>query len=144
MDVLGLLLAVPGALVASLAYCGFLAWFKERLPPKLVAFATVAAFSVLILFGSELVLLSKFGALGSRELVGPIFYHAHRLCFYLAAPSLANLLMLRPKGFLSRWYVAFLPCALLGILAVFVEYVVSDALYGPDGVGGTFGKAPII
>jgi hypothetical protein len=68
----------------------------------------------------------------------------HRACFYLITPATANLLLLLGKGFVTRWYLAALPSAGIGVLAVIIEYAVSEALYGPDGVGGPYGNWQVL
>lgn len=98
MEELGLLLAIPGTLLESLVYCGFFKWLKRRLTENLIFAAVVASFALLILFAVEVALLRIFGVVASRELVGPAFYHVHRLCFYLLMPSLANVLTLRGRS----------------------------------------------
>jgi hypothetical protein len=73
--------------------------------------------------------------------IGPAFYVAHGLCFFLAVPALANLLVLR-DGKLSKWYTAPFVCAVLGSCVVIVEYVVYEGLFGVKGTGGPFAYPP--
>lgn len=139
METIGLLLAVPGAVFASLLYCAVLAWLKPHLNGTLITLAMVGSALLVAAFTSELVLLARWGPLESRAVIGPMFWHIHRGCFYLVTPATANLLLLRHQGIFARWYLAALPSAAVGVFAVVVEYTVSDALYGPNGIGGPYG-----
>jgi hypothetical protein len=88
----------------------------------------------------ELVLLITIGAVRSRGLLGPGFYVAHVIFFFLCPPALANVLVLRPKtGVVSQWWVAGALCTVLAFCLVLLQYGVSEALYGIDGDNGPYG-----
>jgi hypothetical protein len=92
----GILFSIPASFVASLVYCFLLAKFVVRLEPlsRLMWHVSVG---VLIGFGAEILLLVTLGAVRARELLGPGFYVGHVVLFFLGAPALANILLLRRR-----------------------------------------------
>ena len=145
MELFGIALSLPGAFTASLGYCWLMVhWLYPQFPGTL-RWLRLCSVCVLAVLGLEVGFLLAKGPIGTRALIGPAFWFAHRLCFYLGVPALANVLVLRNRmSFLSRWYVAAFPCALLGFSLVLMEFYVSEALYGVDGRGGPFGFPPPI
>ena len=94
---------------------------------------------LLFAFSAEVLLLATLGAVGSRTFVGPAFYVAHVVFFFLGTPALANVLLLRtPAPFVQRWYVAGILCTVFAFCLVLLQYGVSEALYGIDGTNGPF------
>jgi hypothetical protein len=94
---------------------------------------------VLGLFLVELMLLFTFGTVRSRAVLGPGFYVAHSALFFLCTPALANVLVLREGGwFARRWYFAPVICAPLAFFLVLLQYHVSEALYGLEGISGRY------
>jgi hypothetical protein len=141
MEILGIILSVPVAFMASLGYCFLLA--------KVVCgFETLrrvmwlASIVVLVAVGAELALLVTLGAVRSQALIGPAFYAAHVALFFLGTPALANVLVLRRPGAILRWYWAVPVCTLFAFGLVLLQYGVSEALYGVDGVDGQHIAAP--
>src|SRR5918995_6046106 len=93
--------------------------------------------SILIAFVIELLLLATLGAIRARAMLGPGFYAAHVLLFFVSTPALANALILRKRtGLVGRWYVAVPLCTLFALFLVLLQYGVSEALYGIDGGDG--------
>lgn len=95
-----------------------------------------ASFVVLVVFVVEIALLATVGAVRSRAAIGPLFYSAHLMVFFLGVPALANVLVLRRN--VKRWYVAVPLCTLFALVLVLMQYGVSEALFGIDGDGGPF------
>jgi hypothetical protein len=86
---------------------------------------------VLASFAGELALLVSLGSVRSRSLLGPGFYVAHVILFFLGPPALANLLVLRAQnGFFAKWYVAGALCTVFAFFLVLLQYTVSESLYG--------------
>jgi len=137
MEVFAILLSLPAAFLASLAYCYLLTKIVLR-EDALRRAMWRGSVLVLIAFAIEVTLLATAGAVRSRTLLGPMFYVAHSLLFFLGTPALANLLVLRqPRGIL-RWYWAVPVCTLFAFGLVILQYGVSEALFGVDGRHGPF------
>jgi hypothetical protein len=140
MEVFGSVLSVPVAFVASLVYCLVLAKVVVRFdrPSRWLRRASVA---VLTWFAVEVLLLATVGAVRARTVLGPSFYVAHVALFFLGAPALGNLLVLRrDAGVLSRWYAAVPLCTAFALVLVLLQYGVSETLYGIDGDNGPFSR----
>jgi len=138
MELLGIVLAVPVAFVASMLYCLVLA----KVMSKRIAFSQLvrrASYVLLSLFLVEILLLVTIGAVRSRGLLGPGFYVAHLVFFFLCTPALANILVLQQKrAIVGRWWVAGLICAAFAFGLVMLQVGVSEALYGVDGNDGPY------
>jgi hypothetical protein len=132
MEVFAIILAIPVAFVPNMLYCQFLVKIVSR-SERVSRWMRVASHIVLGAFAVELILLVTLGAVRSRAVIGPGFYAAHMLCFFLATPALANLLVLPSGGrSFSKWYVATVLCTALAFLLVLLQYGVSESLYGID------------
>src|SRR5262245_57071030 len=130
MELLGIVLSIPAALIGSLGYCFFLSWFvtqRERLRRAM----WLVSWGVLGAFVADVVLLSTLGATASGELLGPAFYVGHLIIVFLGTPALANVLILRkePKRAIA-WYAPVPLCTLFAVVLVSLQYGVSEALFG--------------
>ena len=139
MEMFGILLSIPAAFGVSTAYA-FLLKALLRHRPRARAVALLA--SVLVLGGLllEWSLLFAFGPVQLRGSLGPTFYGAHLLLFFLSVPSLATLIVagrLEPSDF--SCFLAGVLCAILALPVVLTQYGVSEALYGHDGMAGPYG-----
>ena len=135
MEIFGIILSVPVALIASMLYCLFL---EKVVAPRTVLSRLMrrASYVLLALFCVEVVLLETIGAVRSRGMLGPGFYIAHLIFFFLCTPALANILVLQGRRTtVSKWYVAGLICTVFAVVLVLLQYGVSEALYGIDGDG---------
>ncbi len=95
--------------------------------------------TVLIALAFEMALLAVFGAVRVREMLGPAYYPAHMLPFFLGTPSVANVVVLRPQAKRMRGWSSAVPlCTIMALALVLMQYGVSEALYGIDGHGGRF------
>jgi hypothetical protein len=137
MEIFGIFFSIPVALVASSIYCFFLAKVVLR-HEHACRILRKLSYVVLSLFAVELTLLSTLGAVRTRAVLGPGFYLAHVIFFFLGVPALGNLLVLRRNG--QPWYVAAVLCTALAFLLVLLQYGVSEALYGIDGDDGPFSE----
>jgi hypothetical protein len=168
MELFGIIFSVPVAFTMSMVYCAFLAklmrkfervhrairrdkgtlyGFKARARGADLMRSRVYTGSLVILgcFLIELVLLFKLGAVRSRAVLGPGFYGAHVVFFFLGAPALANVLILRERGlFVTRWYLAAIICTIVAFFLVILQYSVSEELYGFEGNPGPFGNCTLI
>jgi hypothetical protein len=138
MELFGIFFSIPVAFAASMLYCLFLAKFVSKFV-RLSNWLRAASVLILGLFAVEILLLISLGAVRSRGLLGPGFYVAHLVFFFLCTPALANVLILRPaRGGLSTWYVAGFLCTLFAFLLVLLQYGVSESLYGINGDDGPY------
>jgi hypothetical protein len=140
MELLGIVLSIPVAFVASMLYCLFLArvLLKFERPSR---WLRIVSRIVMALFAAELILLVTLGPVRSRGLFGPAFYVAHVIFFFLGTPALANLLVLRPRpGVLGTWYVAGAICTAFAFFLVLLQYTVSESLFGIDGENGPYSQ----
>jgi hypothetical protein len=131
MELFGLALSIPVALVASMLYCFFLdrVVLKFERPRCWLLFTS---YVVLAFFAAELVMLEILGAARSSAILGrSFFYFAHLTLFFLGIPSLANFLLLNQRRRLALgWYGAAFLCTVFGFFLVLVQYGVSESLYG--------------
>src|SRR5690242_15095318 len=138
MELFGIVISVPVALVASTLYSFLLSKFVFNLP-VLSGVLRVSSYFVLALLALEIVLLETMGAVKCRGLLGPGFYTTHLILFFLCPPALANLLVLRPKRAVpGSWLLAGALCTILAFCMVLLQYSVSEALYGIDGDNGPY------
>jgi hypothetical protein len=138
MEMLGIVLSIPVAFVASMLYSFFLSRVVLKYE-RLSRWLRFTSCFFLGLFACELGLLVTLGSVRSRGLLGPGFYVAHLAFFFMGPPALANLLVLRPRpGFLTNWYVAGVFCTLFAFFLVLLQYSVSESLYGIDGENGPY------
>jgi hypothetical protein len=122
MELFGIVLSIPVAFVASMLYCLLLRKVVSKLM-RLSRLLRITSYLVLSLFSIELVLLITIGAVSSRGLLGPGFYVAQVIFFFLCPPALANVLVLRPKtGVVSQWWVAGALCTVLAFCLVLLQY----------------------
>jgi len=133
MELLGIVLSIPVAFVASMLYCLFLArvLLKFERPSR---WLRMVSRIVMAMFAAELIMLVTLGPVRSRGLLGPGFY-------VLGAPALANLLVLRPRrGVLAKWYLAAAVCTVFAFLLVLLQYSVSESLYGINDEDGPYSE----
>ena len=141
MELFGILLSIPVAFVASVVYCFLLATVLIRFD-MLRRWMWWASLVVLIGFGVEILILATLGAVRARHIIGPVFYVAHLAVFLLGTPALANVLILRSRPARRfRWYWAIPLCTAFALVLVLLQYGVSEALFGIDGVDGPFSEA---
>src|SRR4051794_21882739 len=133
MELYGIALAVPAAIVATLLYSLFVRYVVARSELWTKLFRRGSIF-VLGLLAVEIALLAAFGAVRLYGAAGRLFLWAHTLVFLLGTPALANLIILRSKGDRAPniWLAAPIPCAMLALGLVFLEYHVSETLFGVD------------
>ena len=138
MELFGILFSIPVAFVVSMVYCAILTHTIRRFE-SLRRSLHVASVVVLAGFLGEVVLLTTLGAVRSRGVIGPAFYVAHTVFFFLGTPALANVLLLRRGApVMRRWYLAGVVCTGFAFCLVLLQYGVSEALYGIDGTNGPY------
>ena len=138
MELLGILLSIPAAFVASVVYCCLLAKIVVHFD-ALARWLRGASLAVLIAFAIEVLLLLWVGPVRARAAIGPAFYLAHLAVFLLGTPALANVLILRRRSDTNfRWYWAIPLCTAFALVLVLLQYGVSEALFGIDGEDGPF------
>ncbi len=122
MELFGIVLSIPVAFVASMLYCLLLAKIVSK-SAMLSRWLRMASYAVLGLFAVEILLLVTIAPVRARGLIGPGFYVAHLVFFFLCPPGLA---------------VAGALCTVLAFCLVLLQYGVSEALYGIDGDDGPY------
>ncbi|MCE9559101.1 MAG: hypothetical protein K8R88_09135 [Armatimonadetes bacterium] len=139
MELIGLVLAIPGTLVASLAYCLCASSVLNRYPKlhlPILMFSPIMIASTAL----EFVFYQRIGALGLYNMVGPAYLTVHDINFLLTAPSVANIVLIGGHHFdfskAMRQGLAILFCWFLAWPTVFFNVVVDEDLFGIDGVGG--------
>jgi hypothetical protein len=134
----GILCSIPFGFVMSMVYCAILSHAIVRYETLRRSFY-FASLAILFGFSCEVLLLTTLGAVRSRAFVGPAFYVAHIIFFFLGTPALANVLLLRrPRPLIPRWYLAAVLCTIFAFALVILQYDVSEALYGIDGTDGPY------
>lgn len=138
MEMLGMLLAFPATMIASVTYAFISKYLLERFPS--VRSKVLAASLLLLAFLSlEISLVATLGILNARETIGRSFEFLHIICFWFSPPALVNILLVKGGStFWSRWYVVSICCFFLAISIVFFNLEVTSVLYGPDGGGGPY------
>ena len=124
MELLGIALSVPAAFIASLTYCLIIAKVVRRFD-RVSRVLWWLSGGVLTWFVLEVLLLLTLGAVRARTMMDPAFYRAHLSVFFLGAPALANVLLLR-RGRTLCWYIAVLICTMFAFLLVLLQYGVSE------------------
>jgi hypothetical protein len=140
MELFGITLSVPVIFVTSIIYAFIIRKVTEKnvfLINPLLWVSAVLLVTVLL----EFVGVAIVGSIKLRESIGPSFYSIHITLFFLAVPALVNIMRLQNRyPLLSRWYIIGFFCAICGLCVVLLQYVVSEALFGVDGMGGPYGK----
>lgn len=127
MELFGVIGAMPAAFCASALYSQVLV--RLALTGSLRRFVLGVSVALLAALVVEWVLLAKLGAVGCRSVIGPAFYPLHLVLFFLAVPSLANILVLG-RAVPVVWPVVGLLSGAFALPVVLTQYGVSEALYG--------------
>jgi hypothetical protein len=135
VELFGIVCSIPVALGMSMVYCAVLAKVVRRWG-RLYPFLYIPSLIVLGLLLADYVLLASIGVVRSRVIIGPCLPSAQGMISLLGMPALANLLVLRPISW--KWYLANLACTVLAFVAIVLQYVIFDELYGPNGTTGPF------
>jgi len=145
MELFGIYFAIPIAFILGMGYSAFLVEIRQKLK-GLRSFLLIISTFILGIFLLEILLLATPGIVRSRAVVGPAFSVVHGLLFFLAPPALGNVLVLRGrKSFIGKWYIAGILCAVMAIFLVFLNFSVSEALYGVNGNTGPYSReAPMM
>jgi hypothetical protein len=138
MECFAIVFSFPAGICAGLGYSLILDQIVSRFRrvAKVFVWTSCIVLTGLII---ESALLAALGAVTCRGLLGPAFSGTHLIIFVLGTPALANVLVLPRKiPLLSHWYVAGVLCGFLFTYLVVMQYVVSEALYGINGIEGPF------
>jgi hypothetical protein len=130
MELFGIILSIPAALIASSLYIALIRRLVGRFP-SLCTPLILGGGAVLVTFTIEAVLLLTIGAVKSQALVGTVFYGVHLSVFFLGVPALANVLILRRRERVTiRRAIAL--CTVFAFILVLIQYNVTEALYGVE------------
>jgi hypothetical protein len=139
VESLAIALWILGGLVAAPIFCFMLAKFI-RPRPRLARILFYPAVFGLCLFALDLLAVGVFGAIRSRELIGPAFFPIHAFVTLMSAAFLAGSLLLGQRNFARRWLAVAAVSWTLGVFSIFYQYGVAEALYGIDGEGGPYSE----
>jgi hypothetical protein len=140
MENFGIILSVPGAFIASILYSAILGKVTHKLP-NLIRPLRVGSSAVLVAAVIETIATTIIGPTRLQEMTGNVYYPFHVVIFFLTLPALSGIMRLQNKyEKLTKWYSIGCFCAVVGLLIVLQQYVVSEAIFGVDGVGGPYGK----
>jgi hypothetical protein len=140
MELFGIAFSIPGAFIASAVYRFLLLMAAPRWPLMRPIFKS-ASYVVLSAICAEWTFLALRGAVGTRVAIGSVYYTPHILIFFLGTPALMNILALsNTSRWHARWWFSVPLCTALAFVLVLQQYVVSEALYGIDGVDGPFSQ----
>src|SRR5438270_9651367 len=102
MEAFGIAIVLLMGLVGAPVFCLILV--KVIRPfPALASLGFRMAAPIVVLFAGELSLVSAFGILGTRALVGPAFFFIHAVLALGIGPAIAGVALLGRRG-LPRWW----------------------------------------
>jgi len=140
MELFAIMLSFPMSFLCSTVYAVII----NRITTRWSIFSTPLlwiSFLILILLLFEVIAVILIGALDLREAIGRPYFPIHLFLFFLALPSAVNIMKLqRIAPLFTKWYVIGSVSAFLGLGIVLLQYAVSEALYGIDGMGGPYGQ----
>jgi len=140
MELFGIVFSVPVSFVVSSIYALIIKKITAKWTPFIVPLFWISGIILTVLI-LEFVGVLTVGAIKVRETIGTLYYPLHIFLFFLFWPSLANLMAIQGRmAFFSKWYIIGITCAFLGLSVTLLQYVVSEALFGVDGMGGPYGK----
>ena len=138
MELFGITFSLPVIFVTSALY----SLVPKRIISRWLRTSRVFLVVSLVILGlllADFICVVSIGTLTLRAFIGPAFYPIHFTLFFLAVPSLANVLQLqRGVPFFSKWYITALACTIFGLCVVLLQYGVSEALYGINGTQGPY------
>jgi len=142
MELIGILLAIPVAVIISVFYVLILSRLVDAWPTVAVPLR-VASWAPIVAVGCHLTIMNLVGVLDARTLLGTRFDSLQGL-FVLIPPALANVMLLysREHFSLPRAVFTMVAISLVGYSLMVLGGSVNEVLYGPDGIGGPFGPAP--
>ena len=138
MEIFGIILSIPVALVASTIYITFIRWIVGKLP-RLDTPLILGGGTILAIFAVAIIFLATIGAVKSRAIIGSTFYGLHLAIFFLGVPALANVLVLPDRGRITTPLAVTL-CTVFAFILVLMQYGVAEALYGIDGNNGPYSE----
>jgi hypothetical protein len=140
MENFGIILSIPAAFINSIFYAFVLRKVTTKLPFLILPLLWISTF-VLVASFLEFCCLLAFGTLKLRKTIGEGYYSIHKGLFFLTLPALVNIMRLQNRfSFLSKWYSIGCFCAVVGLCMMIQQYVVSEALFGLDGMDGPYGN----
>ena len=138
MESLGIALGLLGGLAAAPVFCLALVHFVRRMP-RLAALGFWVSVAVLVVATVDVVLVLALGAVRLRAAVGPAFPFIHFVFTFGAPAALACVLLLGRRARIRWWPAVAVLCWFVGAGTIFLQYDVSETLYGIDGSGGPYG-----
>lgn len=132
MELFGIMFSVPAAFVTSAAYAILVRRFVvDRMPLNKSVFwiSTVIVGIWAVEFAAVVLLL----VIGQDDDIRLIPYPLHSTLFFLVVPALANIFQFQKLvPFVNKWYFTALLCTPVALMAVLLQYTVSEAIFGID------------
>ena len=130
MELFGLILSVPFLCVVSIVYSLIVKKVTDRFSLLIKPLLWISVV-IVVLEVAEFVCVILVRSTILWEYTGDLIYPVHLVLFLSAVPALVNVMRLQTKfPFFSRWYVIGIICPIYGFWAVFLQIVVSEALFG--------------
>jgi len=137
MEAFGIAIALAGGLVAAPIFCFVLAKVVRRFS-RVAALLFVVSVPLILLYASELIVVSMRGVLSTRAMIGPVYFLIHVVLTLSSAPALACVLILGRRSPAAWWPLTAAICWFVGAGSIFYQYDVTETLYGIDGQGGPY------
>ena len=130
MENFGIILSVPSAFIASILYSAILGKVTHKLP-NLIQPLRVGSSVVLLAAVVEAIATITIGPLRLQEITRGVYYPLiHVVIFLLTLPALSGVMRLQNKfEKITKWYSVGCICALVGLLIVLQQYVVSEEIF---------------
>ncbi len=136
MELFGIIFSVPVIFISSIIYSFIIKKVTDKYGLLRKPLLLISALIFVLVF-LEFIGVITFGVIKFHEYIGAYFYSIHTVFFFLAVPALVNIMQLQKKyPFLSVWHIIGVFCAIYGLGVVLLQYTVSEALFGIDGIGG--------
>lgn len=140
MENFGIALSVPVSAVAGIVYALIFEKVARRWQFLLSPLLWISSL-ILTLLAIEAIGALTVGAVELRKEIGPSYELLHGILFFLALPSLVNVMRLQKRiPFLAKLYVISGACAIAGLAVVLLNFGVSEALFGIDGMSGPYAR----
>ncbi|HEX8170721.1 MAG TPA: hypothetical protein VF824_09300 [Thermoanaerobaculia bacterium] len=140
MDTCGLLLSFPVAAFFSAAY-SLLLIYRLRRSRRRARLLMIGSAIVLALATTECCLLAAKGIVRAYGEMPRSFYVLHTAVFFLTAPAIANVVVLRISPYRPNWFVVAFITFSVAVGLILWNIHIAETLFGPDGIGGAYGRA---
>lgn len=132
MELFGIMFSVPAAFVTSAVYAVLVRRFVAGRSPFDRALLWVSAVIVGV-WAIEFLYVVALLVSNQGNSIQLIPYSIHLVLFFLIVPSTANIVQFQKTWpFVSKWYFTAAICTFTALVAVLLQYTVSEAIFGID------------